>query len=70
MMNHTITIGGLLLALGLLAGVAIVGFGLLAYFAAGMSDNGEASADAERSGCKFLIIGAALAAASIYGLVA
>ncbi len=67
-MNNSITVGGLLFTLCGLAGLALCGFGALATFAAGMSTNPEASADANRTGCKTFITGGVLLAISIWGL--
>jgi hypothetical protein len=69
-MNHTITIGGLLLSAGVLAGLAMTGCGALAIFAGGMSDNPGAGADASKQGCILALVGAALLVGCIVGLIA
>ena len=38
-MNHSITVGGVLIALGVIGAVIAIGFGLLYAFAKGMSDS-------------------------------
>lgn len=68
-MNHAITIGGLLLSLGVLVGLAMTAFGALAIFAGGMSDAPEAGADTTRQGCMIALPGAMLLAMCIIGLV-
>jgi hypothetical protein len=68
-MNHAITVGGLLLSLGGLVGFLIAGFGALATFAGGMSDDVSAGEDASRQGCFFLALGLVLMGASIWGLL-
>lgn len=68
-MNHSITVGGLLLTLGLIAGLLTVCIGALATFAGGMSDDPTAGADASRTGCFIFIAGALLFGASLWGLL-
>lgn len=68
-MHHAITIGDLALGVALLIGLGICAFGALAAFAGGMSDNPEASASASKSGCIALLVGGALVAGAIYGLM-
>lgn len=59
-MDNSITVGGLLGVLLLLVASGLMGFAMLSFFASGMSTNGEASAEAERSGCRTGIIGIVL----------
>jgi hypothetical protein len=68
--NHTITIGGLLCTLGIVAGIALTGIGALAIFAGGMSDSPQAGADASKQGCIIAGVGLVLLVGSIVGLVA
>lgn len=66
-MNHAITVGGLLLALGVLVGLIVSALGLLTIFAAGMSDAGDDGTGAV--GCAVLVAGAALLAGSLWALL-
>jgi hypothetical protein len=68
-MNTTITIGGLLCALGIIAGIGLTGIGALAIFAGGMSDSPQAGADASKQGCIIAGVGLVLLVGSIVGLV-
>lgn len=66
-MNHTITIGGLLASIGMVAGALIAAMGLISLMAAGMSD--APSDNAGKGGCITFIAGLALAAASLAALL-
>jgi hypothetical protein len=66
--NHPITIGGLVLSLGLLAGLLALGGGLLAVMAEGMSD--APSEDNGKSGCLTAIVGLILVIGCAIGLIA
>lgn len=68
-MNHAITIGGLLLGIGMLVGFLALAFGALALFAGGMSDSPSAGDDASRTGCIALVVGAVLFALCLWGLL-
>jgi len=68
-MDHAITIGGLLLTLGLIGGFVALAFGALAVFAGGMSDAPSAGNDATNLGCAFLIAGALLFGGCLWGLL-
>jgi hypothetical protein len=56
-MNHSITLGDLLLGLLAIGGFGAVGFGLLMVFAGGMSDAQEVGAEAGRQGCRVALFG-------------
>jgi hypothetical protein len=66
--NHSITIGELLLALGALAGLGTVAVGALMMFAAGMSDAGDDGTG--KNGCLFMLCGALVAVACLLWLFA
>lgn len=66
MMGHTITIGGLLLSLGIIGGLLAIAFGLLDAFANGMAD---AAGDNGKSGCIIFAVGLVVLVGSILGLV-
>jgi hypothetical protein len=68
-MNHAITVGALLLALGLIAGLILCALGCLAVFAGGMSDNPKAGDDAGRTGCILFVAGAVVFGGSLFGLL-
>jgi hypothetical protein len=68
-MNHAITVGGLLLAVGALIGLAIAAFGVLEIFAGGMSDAPAEGDAAGKNGCVLLICGALIFVACILWLV-
>lgn len=59
-MNHAITIGGLILALGMIVGLLTAAFGALMLFAGGMSDAPSEGDAAGRQGCIVFLLGAAL----------
>jgi predicted outer membrane lipoprotein len=65
-MNHAITLGGLLLSIGLLGGVLTCAFGVLSLFANMMAD---AQGDGGKGGCIALIVGAVLVIGCGIGLV-
>jgi hypothetical protein len=65
-MHHAITIGGLLLALGILGGLLAAALGLLMLFAAGMSDAGDDGTGGK--GCVTALVGIAVAIACIVGM--
>jgi hypothetical protein len=67
-MNHAITVGGLLLSLGLLAGLLASLGGFMAVLAEGMSD--APSADNGKSGCAAIIVGLILMIGCAIGLLA
>jgi fatty acid desaturase len=66
-MHHSITVADLLRALGAIAALGLLGFGALAWFAGGMSDNGEAGAQAGRTGCIMGVAGIVLLVAALWG---
>jgi acid phosphatase family membrane protein YuiD len=66
-MNHSITIGGLLLSIGLLGGIGTICFAVLSLFANMMAD---AQGDNGKSGCIALVVGAALTIGCVIGLFA
>lgn len=66
-MNHAITIGGLLLSLGVLAGLLTLAAGTLMMFAASMSDAGDDGTG--KNGCICMICGALIAVACVLWLV-
>jgi hypothetical protein len=66
-MNHAVTIGGLLLSVGLLGGVLTLVFGVLSLFANMMAD---AQGDGGKGGCITLAVGAVLVIGCGIGLVA
>jgi hypothetical protein len=68
-MNHSITLGGLLLTLMLVGGLGMAGIGLLMIFAGGMSDAPEAGADASRQGCLVALVGLVLSGLALWGLL-
>jgi hypothetical protein len=68
-MNHAITVGGLLLTLGLIVGLATAAIGALMVFAGGMSDAPAEGSDASRKGCFIGLLGLALFGASIWGML-
>jgi hypothetical protein len=65
--NHAITIGGLLLSIGAVGGLACIGIGALMLFAGGMSDAGDDGT--ATSGCAIAVAGVCVAAFCIAGLV-
>lgn len=65
-MNHAITIGELLLSLGVLIGLGVTAFGLLSAFANMMAD---AAGDNGKEGCQVMLGGVALLIGCILGLV-
>lgn len=67
-MNHAITVGGLLLTLGIIGGLIGSAFGALMVFAGGMSDNPSAGNDAAGTGCLVLLGGLAMASLCALGL--
>jgi hypothetical protein len=67
--NHAITIGDTVLALGILAGVAMIGLGALMAFAAGMSDAPAEGERVGRQGCTVAAIGLVVLIASSAALV-
>jgi hypothetical protein len=69
-MNHTITIGGLLLSLSALTGLLMAAVGGLMVFAGGTSD---APSEGERvggQGCAFALLGCAILIGAVVGLFA
>lgn len=68
-MNLTITVGGLLLTLGVIFGLLITSFGVVMTFAAGMSDAYDAGNKAGKQGCFTFLAGLALAVGSLLGLI-
>jgi hypothetical protein len=67
-MNHPLTIGGLLLGIGVISGLLMAAFGALLTFAAGMSDAGDDSTGA--TGCALFVAGAACTIGCLIGLFA
>jgi hypothetical protein len=65
-MHHAITIGGLLLSLGILGGALATVLGLLMLFAAGMSDAGDDGTGGK--GCVIALVGIVLAIACLVGM--
>lgn len=65
-MNHAITIGGLLLSIGALGGLITLAIGTLMMFAAGMSDAGDDGTG--KQGCIVMVCGALVAVASLLWL--
>jgi hypothetical protein len=65
-MNHAITLGGLLLSIGVLGGILMVCFGLLSSFGNMMAD---AAGDGGKSGCIITAIGLVLLGGSVIGLL-
>lgn len=59
-MNHAITVGGLLLSVGIIAGLIAAAVGVLMAFAGGMSDSPAEGEAASKRGCIVLAIGLAL----------
>lgn len=69
-MNHTITLGGLLLSLSVISGLIICAIGLLSMFAAGMaSAPTEQSKEYGRKGCFYALLGLALFVGGLWGLL-
>lgn len=66
-MSHAITVGGLLAAIGILAGFVMSAGGVLALFAAGMSD--APSQVNSKPGCIAIVLGIALMASSIWAVL-
>lgn len=66
-MNHTITVGGLLLAVGVMGGLLAALFGALMFFAAGMSDAGDDGTGGK--GCALFAGGLVVCIGCILGLV-
>lgn len=68
-MNHAITIGGLLLTVGVIAGLAAAAIGLLMIFAGGMSDAPAAGDEASKQGCIVALIGVVLLVGCLLAVV-
>ena len=66
-MNHAITIGGLLLGLGIVGGALAAMLGALMVAAAGMSDAGDDGTGG--TGCAILIGGLVVAALCVAGML-
>jgi hypothetical protein len=64
-MNHTVTIGGVLLILGMVAGLGMVAIGAMVTIAEGMSDAPSSGS----GGCITAAAGLALLVGCILGLV-
>jgi hypothetical protein len=67
MLDHPITLGGVLLALGFVAGLFAMAFGALMVFAAGMSDAGDDGTGGK--GCAVFIVGLAILISCIVGIL-
>lgn len=68
-MNHAITLGGLLLFLGIIGGLVMIGFGVLKFFVGSMSDAPEAGEAAGKQGCIIAAVGLVLLVGCILKLV-
>lgn len=68
-MSHTITVGGLLLVLAIIVGLAFSAVGALMIFAGGMSDAPAAGDSASRQGCFVSAIGVVLLVGGAWGLL-
>lgn len=68
-MDHTITVGGILLSLAVLVGLAMAAIGGLMAFAGGMSDAPAEGAAASKQGCFVFCLGCALVVGGIWGLL-
>jgi hypothetical protein len=66
-MNHPITVGGLILFVGALAGFLACGFGVLMFSAAMMSDAGDDGTGT--TGCITFVAGAIVCLGCIAGLL-
>jgi hypothetical protein len=66
-MHHAITVGGLLLSVGVIVGLIAAGLGLLMVFAAGMSDAGDDGTGG--TGCAVLAGGVILTGLCIAGFL-
>jgi hypothetical protein len=67
-MSHAITVGGLLLGLGVLAGLGLVGVGVLTAFAAGMASVPDEKTG--RTGCILFVVGFVLLVGCLVGFAA
>lgn len=68
-MQHSITVGGLLLCIVLLIGTLVFVFGVAAFFASGMSDSPSAAESSGKTGCIALLIGGVIIGTSLFNLL-
>lgn len=69
-MNHSITIGGLLLGIGVVIGLGTLAFGFLRFIAGGMSDAPQLGDDEGKKGCATAIVGLVIVVGCLIGLFA
>ena len=69
-MDHTVTVGNLLLIAGLVVSLLVTGFGALMVFAGGMSSNPSAGDEASKRGCVVFLIGLVVFLFCLWTLVA
>lgn len=65
-MNYAITVGDILTVLGAIVGLAVLAFGFLMVFAAGMSSNPSASDEVGGKGCWTLFAGLVIIIAAAF----
>lgn len=69
-MNHAITLGGLLCAIGIIAGILAILFGALEFMAGGMSDAPSEGNAAAKQGCIVAAVGLVAVIGCLVGLFA